>query len=68
MLLAKEIGANKLAARSDSLLVTGQFNGEFFAKDPQLAKYLDYVRLLAKAFETFHLTHVPRQDNSRADL
>jgi len=68
MLLAKEIGASRLAARSDSLLVTGQVNGEFTAKDPQLAKYLDYVRLLAKAFETFHLTHVPRQHNSRADL
>jgi len=68
MLLAKEIGAKRLSARSDSLLVTGQFNREFSTKDPQLAKYLDYVKLLAKAFETFRLDHVPRQDNSIADL
>jgi len=34
MLLAKEIGATQLAARSDSLLVTGQANGEFTAKYP----------------------------------
>ena len=34
MLLAKEIGATQLAARGDSLLVTGQVNGEFTAKDP----------------------------------
>ena len=68
MLLAKEIGATQLAARSDSLLVTGQVNGEFTAKDPQLAKYLDYVKSLAAAFHTFRLTHVPREENSRADL
>jgi len=68
MLLAKEIGAKKLSARSDSLLVTGQFNGEFSAKDPQLAKYLEYVKLLVKTFRVFRLDHVPRQDNSRADL
>jgi len=68
MLLAKEIGATRLAARSDSLLVTGQVNGEFTAKDPQLAKYLDYVKILAAAFHTFRLSHVPRQENSRTDL
>jgi len=59
MLLAKEIRAKKLSARSDSLLVTGQFNGEFSAKDPQLAKYLEYVKLLAKTFRVFRLDHVP---------
>jgi len=68
MLLAKEIRAKRLSARSDSLLVTGQFSGEFSAKDPQLAKYLEYVKLLAKTFQDFCLDHVPRQDNSRADL
>jgi len=68
MLLAREIRVKRLSARSDSLLVTGQYSGEFSANDPQLAKYLEYVKLLAKTFETFRLDHVPRQDNSRADL
>jgi len=68
MLLAKEIGATQLSARSDSLLVTGQVNGEFTVKDPQLAKYLDYMKTLATTFHTFRLTHVPREENSRADL
>jgi len=34
MLLAKEMGAKVLLAKSDSLLVTGQVTGEYQAKDP----------------------------------
>jgi len=34
MLLAKEIGAQSLLAKSDFLLVTGQVIGEYQAKDP----------------------------------
>ena len=34
MLLAREMGARILVARSDTLLVTGQVTGEFQAKDP----------------------------------
>jgi len=43
VLLAKEMGAKALMAKSDSLLVTGQVTGEFQAKDPQMAAYLEYV-------------------------
>ena len=34
ILLAKEMGARVLMAKSDSLLVTRQVTGEFQAKDP----------------------------------
>jgi len=34
MMLAKEMGAKGLLAKSDSLLVTGQVTGEYQAKDP----------------------------------
>jgi len=34
MLLAKEMGAKGLLAKSDSLLVTGQVTREYQAKDP----------------------------------
>ena len=34
MLLAREMGARSLVAKSDSLLVTEQVTGEFQAKDP----------------------------------
>ena len=35
MLLAKEMGAHSLLAKSDSLLVIGQVTGEYQAKDPR---------------------------------
>nr|KYP70634.1 Retrovirus-related Pol polyprotein from transposon opus [Cajanus cajan] len=68
MSLAKEMGATSLSARSDSQLITGQVAGTFQAKDPQLAKYLEKVKLLSENFQEFTLNHVPREQNSRADL
>ena len=43
MLLAKEMRAIRLLVKSDSALVAGQVKGEFQARDPQLAKYLENV-------------------------
>jgi len=68
MLLAKELEAHHLSAKSDSLLVTGQVTDEYQAKDPQLASYLRYVNILKDAFYTFDLVHVHKEQNSRADL
>jgi len=53
MLLAKEMGAKGLLAKSDSLLVTGQVTREYQAKDPQMATYLEYVQVLKESFEVF---------------
>ncbi|XP_068504604.1 uncharacterized protein [Phaseolus vulgaris] len=68
MLLAQELGAQNLLVKSDSLLVTEQVTGRYQAKDPQLAAYLRYVTLLKDAFAEFDLVHVPREQNSQADL
>jgi len=68
MLLAKDIGAKGLLAKSDSLLVTGQVTGEYQAKDPQMAVYLEYIKVLKETFEVFKLVHVPREQNAQADL
>ena len=68
MLLAKEMGAQSLLAKSDSQLVTGQVTGEYQAKDPQMAAYLRYVQVLKGAFATFESVHVPREQNARVDL
>jgi len=65
MLLAKEMGAPSLLAKSDLQLVTGQVTGEYEAKDMQMAAYLRYVKVLKEAFE---LVHVPREQNARVDL
>ncbi|GAU27754.1 hypothetical protein TSUD_215650 [Trifolium subterraneum] len=68
MRLAKKMEVADLRAKSDSQLVTSQVSGEFQAKDPQLIKYLEQVRSLAKHFNTFELIYVPREQNARADL
>ena len=61
MLLAKEMGAKGLLAKSDSLLVTGQVTEEYKAKDLQMAAYLEYVQVLRETFEVFKLVHEPRK-------
>jgi len=68
MLLAKEMGAKSLLAKSDSLLVTGQVMEEYQAKDPQMTAYLVYVQILKETFAVSELVHVPREQNARADL
>jgi len=57
MLLTKEMGTRGLLAKSDSLLVTGQLTGEYQAKDPQMAAYLEYVQVLKESFDVFELVH-----------
>ncbi|XP_027910365.1 uncharacterized protein LOC114169424 [Vigna unguiculata] len=68
MLLAKEMGITRLLVKNDSALVAGQVTGEFQARDPQLAKYLEVVQSVAKNFVLFEFVHVPREQNCRADL
>ena len=60
ILLAKEMGAKVLMAESDSLLVTGQVTGEFQAKDPQMAAYLEYVQELRRRGARAKRTECPR--------
>ncbi|RDX74302.1 Retrovirus-related Pol polyprotein from transposon 17.6, partial [Mucuna pruriens] len=47
-------------------LVTGQVNGEYQTKDPQLIKYWEKVTAMAASFESFTLLHVPMDQNERA--
>jgi len=68
MLLTKEMGAQSLLVKNDSLLVTGQVTGEYQAKDPQMVAYLGYVQIMKGSFAVFELVHVPREQNARADL
>ncbi|GAU31015.1 hypothetical protein TSUD_393000 [Trifolium subterraneum] len=68
MKLAKEMEVLDLKAKSDSQLVTNQVSSEYQTKDPQLMRYLEKVRGLAEQFDNFELIHVPRDQNSKADL
>ncbi|XP_014492821.1 uncharacterized protein LOC106755222 [Vigna radiata var. radiata] len=68
LLLATELDIQHLECRMDSQLVVGHINGTFQVKDNHLLRYYHKVSDLIKAFGTFKIIHVPRAQNSRADL
>ncbi|KAM1334267.1 hypothetical protein ACFX2F_010204 [Malus domestica] len=65
--MAKDLAVKKLAIHSDSQLITSQATGEYTAKHPRMAQYLEKVRQQLEAFQTYTLTQVPRADNAHAD-
>ncbi len=65
--LAKELGVEDLKAFSDSQLVVNQIVGDFEARDPTMQKYLQKVRNLTSTLDSFHIQHVARSENLRAD-
>ncbi|XP_024009486.1 uncharacterized protein LOC112084569 [Eutrema salsugineum] len=65
--LAKEIGVKKIQAYCDSQLVANQFSGEYETKNDRMEAYLKVVQDLASEFSEFHLTKIPRGDNTSAD-
>ncbi|XP_014490482.1 uncharacterized protein LOC106753202 [Vigna radiata var. radiata] len=68
LLLAKELEVNHLECRMNSQLVVRQLNGTFQVKDDHLLRYYHKVSDLIKSFTSFSVTHIPRAQNSRADL
>ena len=65
--MAKDLAVKKLAIYSDSQLITSQATGEYTAKHPRMAQYLEKVRKQLEAFQTYTLTQVPRTENAHAD-
>ncbi|XP_014491679.1 uncharacterized protein LOC106754193 [Vigna radiata var. radiata] len=68
LLLAKELEVNHLECRMSSQLVVGQLNRTFQVKDDHLLRYYHKVSDSIKSFTNFSVTHIPRAQNSRADL
>jgi ribonuclease HI len=65
---AKELGTTAITLRSDSQLVVSQIKGEYQAKEPLMQKYLALVKESLNGLSKFEIKHVPRHENSRADL
>ncbi|XP_021770868.1 uncharacterized protein LOC110735018 [Chenopodium quinoa] len=65
--MCKAAGATKFDVSSDSLLVVGQVNGDFEAREPAMMKYLKIVKEEAKGLDHFTLQQVPRSSNHQAD-
>jgi ribonuclease HI len=65
--LAAELGVKKLAVFSDSELMVKQMRGEYRVKNEDLRPLYEEAKKRAAGFEQFTLTHVRREQNTRAD-
>lgn len=56
-----------LIVKSDSELIIRQLQGRYKVKSPELIPLHQTVKSYISQFETFNMTHVPREQNQRAD-
>ncbi|XP_017428576.1 uncharacterized protein LOC108336615 [Vigna angularis] len=66
--LAKEFTVTRLECRMDSKLVVGHVNRTYQVKDNQLLRYFHKAQTLLQNFAEVNIIHVPREQNTRADL
>lgn len=64
---AEEAGADDVDIRSDSRLLVEQIRGNFKIRAEHLKPLLAEAVLRAKRFRKFAITHIPRENNTRAD-
>lgn len=67
LLCARSLGVTKLRAEGDSELVVKQVNGLYQVKDSKLRELWGPTRDALHEFDEYHLTHIPRGENKRAD-
>jgi ribonuclease HI len=56
-----------LVIKTDSQIVAGHIEKDYKARDPELAKYLQFLRDQEKHFEGFTVKNISRNDNSEAN-
>ena len=64
---ARRLGAKTVAVRSDSQLLVRQFLGEYKVRHAKLKPLHEEARRLARAFDSFEIVHIPREQNRAAD-
>jgi ribonuclease HI len=64
---AEERSASDVSIASDSLLLVQQMLGRYRVKAPNLQPLHAEAHQRAKAFRRFSISHVPREDNKKAD-
>jgi len=65
---ARDFPARAVEVRGDSKLVIEQVRGTWKVRQPHLRPLVDDVRRLLAAYATVRLVHVPREQNTDADL
>ncbi|XP_070040336.1 uncharacterized protein [Nicotiana tomentosiformis] len=66
--LAKSLRAKVIEAKCDSLLVVNQVNVTFEVKVERMWRYMDKLQVTMHQFKEWTLQHVPRDQNSEADV
>lgn len=62
-----ELGGKRLCVQSDSELLVRQLNGIYRVKNRKLKVLHDKALGLLRRLEAYRITHVPREQNRRAD-
>jgi ribonuclease HI/transposase InsO family protein len=65
--LARALRVKNLKVCGDSKLVVSQVNGEFEAREMNMAKYLRIVKAAIAQFDECHVEYIPREENAKAD-
>ncbi|XP_048496327.1 uncharacterized protein LOC104906710 [Beta vulgaris subsp. vulgaris] len=65
--MCKAAGALEIEAKTDSLLVVSQVNGDFECKEASMSKYMNLIKEEIKILKRFVLDQVPRLENHQAD-
>ncbi|WP_424003104.1 ribonuclease HI [Haloarcula salina] len=65
--VARDYGFDEVRIRGDSELIVKQVRGEWNTNDPELREKRVRVRELLTDFDDWHIEHVPREINDRAD-
>ena len=56
--ITDKMGAKHLDAHVDSMLIAGQINGTYDAKDETMALYLEQAKLLMRKFDSCLVIHI----------
>ncbi|GJY23577.1 reverse transcriptase domain-containing protein, partial [Tanacetum coccineum] len=65
--IAEQIGVKNLQENVDSCLVANQVNGTYVAREADMIRYLDKVKVLTGSFKAFTIKQIPRSENKKAD-
>jgi ribonuclease HI len=64
---AKAMRIQRLVIKTDSQIIAGHIEKDYKARDPELAKYLQFLRDQKKHFEGFTVKNISRNNNLDAD-
>lgn len=67
MKMARNLGVKKIQVFADSELLVRQLKGQYRVRAPHLLPLYDAARRASQDFESFAISHVPREMNSLAD-